>query len=545
MDSNVDINSKSKDIHIQSFTISYGGKNLLEEAGLHLAHGRKYGLIGPNGTGKSTLLKHISNRHIPIQRHISILYVEQEVEGTSKNALQAVLESDVERIKLLQEKDTLEPLSKENSDEGVKAQERLLEVYEKLKEIGAYNAEHRASLILSGLGFTESMKLKETQLFSGGWRMRISLARALFCRPDLLLLDEPSNHLDLDACIWLEEYLRKWKKTLVVVSHDREFLNWVCTDIIHLSHKKLDYYKGNYEGYFRTKEQRKKEKMRIMKNEAKEMDGLNTKQDSKSRKKKQKMLKDGLTKISKDYRVRFTFFDVGGGIDGKIIDVKDAYFGYEGEEDLFEELDLSIDLNSKIGVVGPNGVGKSTLVNLIIGELEPTQGEVKRNKNLKIAKFSQHFVDQLVLTDTPVSYIKNLYPSLDIQDIRGKLGMYGLPGNMHEQPISLLSGGQKSRTILASLSINRPHMYFFDEPTNHLDMESVEALITALKNFDGGLVMISHDQRLISTVCNELWVLRGNKQVEIYDGTFEDYRQEIIDRMDSTLLEEEEYIGKK
>jgi len=238
-ESTVDVDSKSKDIHVQAFTISYKGKALLEETSLHLAHGRKYGLIGPNGTGKSTLLRHIAQGHLKIQSHISILYVEQEVEGTSKSALTSVIEGDTERLELLKEKDTLEPLSKISSEEGVLAQNRLLEIYERLKEKGAYKAEYRASQILSGLGFTEKMKEKETQLFSGGWRMRISLARALFCKPDLLLLDEPSNHLDLDACIWLEEYLRKWKKTLVVVSHDREFLNWVCTDIIHLSHKKI------------------------------------------------------------------------------------------------------------------------------------------------------------------------------------------------------------------------------------------------------------------------------------------------------------------
>jgi len=444
-------------------------------------------------------------------------------------------------MNLLEELERLTPISKDNSDEGFAAQERLLEVHERLREIGSYTAEHRASQILSGLGFTEDMKNKETQLFSGGWRMRISLARALYLKPDLLLLDEPSNHLDLDACIWLEEYLRKWKKTLVVVSHDREFLNWVCTDIIHLTHKKLDYYKGNYDGFWAAKEQKKREKMNAYKKEVRQMEDINRKQDQQSRKKKNKLLKDGLTKISRDYKVKFTFFDCDE-LDGKIIEIKDLSFSYPDEDLLFEDVNLYIDLGSKIGIVGPNGVGKSTFVNLVIGDIEPTEGEVIRNRKLEIAKFSQHFVDQLTLTDTPVGYIQKQNPKLDVEYVRGRLGMYGLPGNMHDQPISLLSGGQKSRTILASLSIPKPHIYFFDEPTNHLDIESVDALSQALQSYNGGIIIISHDQRLLSNVCNEIWALRGNKTVEVYDGDFNDYRQEIIDRMDYSLLDEEEYI---
>jgi len=251
------LTNMSKDIHVENFTIAYKGKNLLEDVSLHIAYGRKYGLIGPNGAGKSTLLRHIAQRHLAIQPHISILYVEQEIEGTDKSALLSVLESDVERMNLIEEEERLKPLSKENSDEGLAAEERILEVYERLRTIQAYSAENRASLILSGLGFTEQMKQKPTKLFSGGWRMRISLARALFLKPDLLLLDEPTNHLDLDACIWLEEYLRKWKKTLIVVSHDRDFINWVVTDTIHLTHKKLDYYRGNYDSFARAREQKK------------------------------------------------------------------------------------------------------------------------------------------------------------------------------------------------------------------------------------------------------------------------------------------------
>jgi len=253
------------------------------------------------------------------------------------------------------------------------------------------------------------------------------------------------------------------------------------------------------------------------------------------------MMQKGLTELKKDYKVKFTFYSPDK-LDGKIIDVKNISFGYDEEPNLFENVELNVDLNCKIGLVGPNGVGKTTLVNLIIGELEPKSGEILRNRKLNIAKFSQHFVDQLNMTDNPVDYICKEF-KVDPGEARKRLGSYGLPGANHTQPITLLSGGQKSRVIFSSLSFKRPHIYFLDEPTNHLDIESVDALAKALQDYEGGLIIISHDQRLISTVCNQIWVCRGNKKVEIYDGTFEDYRQEIIDRMDYSLFDEEQFVG--
>jgi len=222
---------------------------LLRDTDLTIAHGRKYGLIGPNGSGKSTLLRHISQRHLPIPSHIQMLHVEQEIEGTDQIALDAVLEADVERSSLLAELEKLQPLSEKNTDDGFKAQERCIDIHKRLRAIGAHSAEARAAAILSGLQFTTEMQKKKTREFSGGWRMRISLARALFVLPDLLLLDEPTNHLDLDAVIWLEAYLKRYKKTLLLVSHDRNFLNGVVTDIISLQEQKLVYFKGNYDNF--------------------------------------------------------------------------------------------------------------------------------------------------------------------------------------------------------------------------------------------------------------------------------------------------------
>lgn len=535
--------SGTKDIKIEQFTLAYKSMVLLRDADLRISYGRKYGLIGPNGTGKSTLLRHISQRHFAIQEHIQILHVEQEIEGTDQLAIDAVVSADVERADLLKELEQLQPISEQNTEEGMHAHERLIEIHKRLRAIGAHSAEARASAILAGLQFTPEMQKKKTKEFSGGWRMRISLARALFILPDLLLLDEPTNHLDLDAVIWLEAYLKKYKKTLLLVSHDRDFLNGVVTDIICLREQKLEYYKGNYDSYEKGLTQTKKQQEKAYKQQQKDLAKIQDAQDKNARDKKKKIEKNGIVeRLGKEYSVKFIFRDPGA-LGYPVIQVKQASFGYKpGKENLlFENLELNIDLQSRIAIVGPNGTGKSTLMNLILGELEPTGGEINRNRHLRVAKFSQHFVDQLNMTDTPVEYIAKKFPEMKQQEVRNKLGMFNLKGDLHNKPISLLSGGQKSRVAMAEIGLRMPHIFFLDEPTNHLDIQSVDALSQALQEFQGGIILITHDQRLVNSVAKELWVCRGNKKVEIYEGTFDDYKQEIIDAMpDELFIDSEE-----
>jgi len=300
------IDSQMKDIKVESFTLAYKSMILLRDADLTIAHGRKYGLIGPNGTGKSTLLRHISQRHLPIPKHIQMLHVEQEIEGTEQIALDAVLEADVERSSLLKELEDLQPLSEKNTEEGFKAQERCTDIHKRLRAIGAHSAEARAAAILSGLQFTTEMQKKKTKEFSGGWRMRISLARALFVLPDLLLLDEPTNHLDLDAVIWLEAYLKRYKKTLLLVSHDRNFLNGVVTDIISLQDQKLVYFKGNYDNFEYGRTLLKKQQEKAHKIQEKKKKEIQEKQDKNARDQKRKMeKKPQVEKIAKEYSVKF------------------------------------------------------------------------------------------------------------------------------------------------------------------------------------------------------------------------------------------------
>lgn len=484
---------------------------------------------------------------------MSILHVEQEVEGTDIPALQSVLDADVERLNLLKEEAELKAIVDQAKDDeevdgegdgeenkSVTAGERLIEVYDRLRAINAYSAEARASGILSGLQFTEEMKTQPTKQFSGGWRMRIALARALFLVPDLLILDEPTNHLDLNAVIWLEAYLKKWKKTLIVVSHDRDFLNYFVTDIVWIHNLKLNYFKGNYDSYERSHLLAEKTLDKQRKKQEKQMASIHEKQTKASKDAKAKMVAKGLIgKKEKKYNVNF-HFDDPGTMGPPIIEIRDASFGFSPDKILFEDIDLNIDLESKIAIVGPNGVGKSTLVNLILGKYEPTSGEILRNRKLKTIKFAQHFVDELEMSENAVAYILKNYPDMKPHDIRQHLGKFGLTGNTHTNPISLLSGGQKSRVMFANIALRKPHIMFLDEPTNHLDIESVDALAEALEAFPGGIVLISHDQRLITRVCTELWVMGGNKKVTIYDGEFEDYKQEIIDQMDDSLFESDE-----
>eukprot|EP01130_Rhizamoeba_saxonica_P015662 TRINITY_DN7075_c0_g1_i2.p1 TRINITY_DN7075_c0_g1~~TRINITY_DN7075_c0_g1_i2.p1 ORF type:complete len:661 (+),score=207.90 TRINITY_DN7075_c0_g1_i2:81-1985(+) len=527
---------RSKDIHLEGFTLAYESHVLLKDADLHIIHRRKYGVIGPNGCGKSTLMRHIAERHLPVPANIDILHVEQEIDGSDKTALESVLEADVKRIELLEEHERLTAIAEGDGDGIEEAADELVEIEYQLRKIKAYSAEKRAWGILDGLGFTDRMKTQATNDFSGGWRMRISLARALFLEPDLLLLDEPTNHLDLNACIWLEEYLRKWKKTLIVVSHDRDFLDWIVTDTIEILDQKMFYYKGNITKFLKVKDIRMREYQKKKKKIDKELERLQEKNTDISRKKKAKLKGQKLDRL-KEYTVNFKFGEPEP-IGEPVIQVKGISFAWPEQENLFTDVQLRVDLDCKVAIVGPNGVGKTTLVNCILGELQPSSGEIVRNRRLRVEKFTQHFVESLDMNLTPVTHMQKKHPELNPGQCRGRLGKFGLAGELHTKPISLLSGGQKSRVVFATISLSNPHLYFLDEPTNHLDIESVEALIDALNEFSqhGGIILISHDQRLCERVCEELWVLRGNEEVEIYEGDFDDYRQEIIDEMDDELF---------
>lgn len=563
LDGDDEADANVKDITVDNFSVSARGKELLKNTSVKISHGKRYGLVGPNGMGKSTLLKLLAWRKIPVPKNIDVLLVEQEVVGDDKTALEAVVTANVELVNLRKEVESLQNSSSvaegENGDDenGDDAGDKLAELYEQLHILGSDAAEAQASKILAGLGFTKDMQGRPTRSFSGGWRMRISLARALFVQPTLLLLDEPTNHLDLRAVLWLEEYLCRWKKTLVVVSHDRDFLNTVCTEIIHLHDFKLHFYRGNFDDFESGYEQRRKEMnkkfetyekqikaakrsgSRAQQEKVKDRAKFNAAKEASKSKAKGKVDEDEplpeAPKKWRDYSVEFHFPEPTE-LTPPLLQLIEVSFSYPNRVDFrLSNVDVGIDMGTRVAIVGPNGAGKSTLLNLLAGDLVPTEGEVRRSQKLRIGRYSQHFVDLLTMDETPVQYLLRLHPDqegLSKQEaVRAKLGKFGLPSHNHLTPIAKLSGGQKSRVVFTSISMSKPHILLLDEPTNHLDMQSIDALADALDEFTGGVVLVSHDSRLISRVCedeekSEIWVVE-NGTVRNFPGTFEEYKEEL------------------
>lgn len=541
----------ASDIKLEKFSISAHGKELFVNADLLIVAGRRYGLVGPNGKGKTTLLKHIANRALSIPPNIDVLLCEQEVVADDTPAVQAVLKADTRRLKLLEEEKLLQARLEKGEDSVA---QRLEKVYEELRVIGAAAAEAKARRILAGLSFTPEMQNRATKRFSGGWRMRVSLARALFMEPTLLMLDEPTNHLDLNAVIWLNNYLQSWKKTLLIVSHDQSFLDDVCTDIIHLDNQKLYYYRGNYLTFKKMYVQKQKELQKQYDKQEKKLKelkagGKSTKQAEKQTKealtrKQQKGKKKGpqeeesqeateLLKRPKEYTVKFTFPNPPP-LSPPILGLHSVDFAYEGQKPLFKNVDFGIDMDSRICIVGPNGVGKSTLLLLLTGKLSPSKGEMRKNHRLKVGFFNQQYADQLNMEETATEYLQRNF-NLPYQDSRKCLGRFGLESHAHTIQISKLSGGQKARVVFSELACRQPDVLILDEPTNNLDIESIDALSEAINEYKGAVIIVSHDARLITETQCQLWVVEDCTVNQI-EGDFDDYKREVLEALGETMV---------
>jgi ATP-binding cassette subfamily F protein 3 len=519
-------------VQLENVDVAFGAKTLLIGADLNIIFGRRYGLVGRNGIGKTTLLKMMSSGQLRIPTRISVLHVEQEVNGDETIVLDSVLECDVERQKLLDEEKQIQIQIQNESNDALA--HRLSEIYEQLEHMEADKAPARAAAILHGLGFSAEGQRRPTKEFSGGWRMRLALARALFFKPDLLLLDEPTNMLDMKAIYWLEDYMMNWPTTLLVVSHDRNFLNAVGTDIVHMHNHRLDYYSGNYDMFEKTKSEKLKNQQREFEAQKQFREHVQVFIDrfryNANRaalvQSKIKMLEKlpELTPIETEPDVVLNFPSCER-INPPVLQLDDIGFQYSPDSaPIFKKVQLNADMDSRICIVGENGAGKTTLLKLLLGDLEPTKGWRKSHRLLRLGYFTQHHVDQLDMDVSPVQFMDTKFPGLPVEAHRASLGRFGVSGDLALQSIMTLSGGQKSRLAFAILGMQTPNFLIMDEPTNHLDVESVEALGAALNKFEGGVVLVSHDERLIELVCKELWVVKDNG-VRRLDGGLAEYRE--------------------
>mmetsp|Transcript_5044 Transcript_5044/g.10677 ORF Transcript_5044/g.10677 Transcript_5044/m.10677 type:complete len:635 (-) Transcript_5044:84-1988(-) len=529
----------ARDIKIGSVSLNFHNKLLVEDASIELNFGRRYGLIGQNGCGKSTLLQVLAARELPIPEFLDIYLLSEEAPPESVSALNYVVDEGKAEVDRLEHAAEI-VMEREGPDS-----ELLTPIYDRLDELDPATFESRASVILSGLGFTGTTMKKLTKDMSGGWRMRVALAKALFIRPTMLLLDEPTNHLDLEACVWLEDYLSKYDKILLVISHSQDFLDGVCTDMMVMQRKKLRYWGGNYSQYRKTREEQETNQLKLYKKQQEEIKHIkefiascgtyaNLVRQAKSRQKQlDKMVEAGL--IERPYEdpiFRFRF-PSPGKLAPPAISAREVAFSYSGKEEdyLYSGLDFGIDSESRISLVGPNGAGKSTLLKLIVQELQPSEGSISHKSGLRIGRYHQHSNDQLDLALTPVEYLKKRFEGLhdNLQAWRSEVGRFGITGAAQLNPIEQLSDGMKTRLVFADIALQKPHILLLDEPTNHCDMEMIDSLAEAINNFDGGVVLVSHDFRLLSQTAKEIWVV--DHGLEFWKGDILSYKKKLQQQM--------------
>lgn len=511
-------------LNLSGITVRLGGRVIIDRASAALPPKGRIGLIGRNGAGKSTLVKVIAGMIDPdegsadMPRGARLGYVAQEAPAGKTTPFETVLEADVERAALMAEA------------EGLEDPHRLGEIHERLGAIDAYTAPSRAARILVGLGFDEEAQHRPLDSFSGGWRMRVALAALLFSQPDLLLLDEPSNHLDLEAVLWLEDFLISYPATIVIVSHERDFLNNVVDHILHLERGKLTLYPGGYDAFERQRAERQAQQAaareKQMAERAKLQDFVarnsaraSTAKQAQSRAKALAKMQP-IAAVMDDPTLAFGFPDPDQ-LRPPLITLDHASVGYDGTP-ILSRLNLRIDPDDRIALLGRNGNGKTTLARLLAAQLTPIEGEKAASAKMRVGYFTQYQVEELHSDETPFDHMQRLMEGEKPSAVRGQLGRFGFAGDKAMTKVGKLSGGERARLALALITRDAPHMLILDEPTNHLDVDSREALIQALTAYQGCVVIVSHDRHMIEMTADRLVLVDGGT-AKPFDGSIEDY----------------------
>ncbi len=511
-------------LNLNGITVRLGGRTILDGASAALPPGSRVGLIGRNGAGKSTLVRVVAGILEPddgvadMPRGSRLGYIAQEAPAGDSTPFDTVLAADTERAALLIE------------SEGCEDMDRLGDIHERLLAIDAWAAPARAARILVGLGFDEDMQQRPLDSFSGGWKMRVALAALLFSQPDVLLLDEPSNHLDLEAVLWLEDFLKGYRATILLVSHERDFLNNVVDHILHLQNGKLTLYPGGYDAFERQRAERlaqqeaaranqqvQREKLQeyIAKNSAR----ASTAKQAQSR---QKMLAkmQPIAEAANDPTLSFGFPDPTE-LRPPLITLDMATVGYD-EKPILKKLNLRLDPDDRIALLGRNGNGKTTLARLLAAQLTPMDGEMSSSGKMKVGYFTQYQVEELDADDTPLEHMARIMRGATPAAVRGQLGRFGFSGDKATTRVGKLSGGERARLALALITREAPHLLILDEPTNHLDVDAREALVQALNAYTGAVVVVSHDRHMLEMTADRL-VLVDRGEAHEFTGSLDDY----------------------
>ncbi|MDW3207867.1 MAG: ABC-F family ATP-binding cassette domain-containing protein [Alphaproteobacteria bacterium] len=519
-------------LRIDDVTYRVGGRTLLDGASATVPDGHRVGLVGPNGAGKTTLLRLIAGEisvdsgEIATGNRDRIGTVAQEAPDGSVTPLQTVLTSDPELAAL---RDAAA------SDE---VRDDIGEIHARLIDLDGHRAEARAARILDGLGFDDAAQNRPLSTFSGGWKMRVSLACALFREPEILLLDEPTNHLDLEAALWLESYLSRYPRTLIIVSHDRGFLNRIPTAILHLEGGRLNFYSGGYDRFERTRAEKQARQTALYAKQQEQRRHIQAFVDrfrykaSKARQAQSrlKMLErmEPIASVTDDHTVSFQLPkpDI---LPPPIITLEDVSAGYDPENPVLRRLNLRIDMDDRIALLGANGNGKTTLLRLLSDRLKAGSGALRRSSKLEVGYFAQNQMEELSPNRSPVEELQALEPMAVEEKLRSHLGRFGFPQGKADTKIGSLSGGEKARLSLAVICRRRPQLLLLDEPTNHLDIDARQALIHALAEYEGAVIVVSHDMHLVEATADRLILVEGGT-IAPFDGDVSDYRRHLLEQ---------------